>query len=248
MELEIIEKAGLSKAQAKTYLALLNKGALTPAEVAKETGETRTNAYAVLAKMEKIGVVKRGEGKKLKYEPSHPSSLEIIAERKRRTATKNEQTLKANMSGLLDIFYAHSEKPGVKTFTGYDGVKEVYRDIVNTGETVYLLRTEKDGEMGDFIMKYREEMGRKGVETIGLMPDTKQGRELAEDGTDERTLMRRTAMPRGDYTAPVTVMAYGRKVALVAYGETEMSMVITSPAIAEAVRQMIMLLRAKYEK
>ena len=247
MELDTIKKAGLSEAQAKTYLALLKNGAaLTPTQISEQTGETRTNTYAILAKLEAAKIVKRTDGKKLSYEAVHPSVLETIAEKKRRLAVKNEDVLKSNMSSLLDIFYAHSEKPGVKTFTGYDGVREVYKDVLRTKESVYLIRTTKDKKMTDFIMQYRAEMGRNGVKTFGLMPDTKESRAYINSGTDEETLLDRVPMPEEDYTAPVTIMAYGKKVALVSYGETEMSTIITSPAIAEAMKQIIIMLRKKY--
>ena len=248
MDLEIIKKAGIPEAQAKTYSVLLSKGALTPAQVAKETGETRTNTYALLSKMEEKNLVKRVEGKKLIYEAAHPSVLETLAERRRRAASKNEEALKSGMSGLLDIFYAHSEKPSVKTFTGYDGIKEVYRDILNTGEEVYLIRTERDEPLSDFIAKYRKEMVRKGIKTIALTPETPAAKKHIAEGVDEELLFDRIMMPRNDYTAPVSVMVYGRKVALVSYGETEMSTIITSPAIAEAMRQMVMMLRVKYSE
>lgn len=247
MEQDIIKKAGLSEAQAKAYFVLLKNGQLSPAKIATEIGETRTNAYAILAKLEKAGIVKRCDSKKLTYEAAHPSVLETIAEKRRRIAAKNEEALKNNMSGLLDIFYAHSEKPSVKTFTGYDGIKEVYRDALNTGETVYLVRTTEDKKMRDFIMNYRFKMGAKGVKTIGLIPDTKNGRMHMADGTDEDTLMDRVIMPKDDYTAPVTIMVYGKKVALISYGETEMSTIITSPPIAESLKQLVLLLREKYQ-
>ncbi|MBQ7040709.1 hypothetical protein IJN73_01405 [Candidatus Saccharibacteria bacterium] len=248
MDLEIIKKAGLSDAQAKTYFALLSKGVLTPAQIAEETGETRTNTYALLNKMEEKGVVRKSDGKKLCYEAMHPSVLETLAEKRRRAASKNEEALKAGMSGLLDIFYANSEKPSVKTFIGYDGIKEVYRDILNTGEKVYLIRTEQDEPLSEFIAKYRKAMAKKGIETIALTPETTAAKRHIAEGVDKELLFNRVLMPRSDYTAPVSMMVYGRKVALVAYGETEMSTVITSPAIAEAMRQMIMLLREKYAK
>ena len=247
MELEIIKKAGLSEAQAKTYLALIENGELSPAQIAAKTGETRTNTYAILGKLEEAGLVKKTLAKKQTFIASHPSALETIAEKKRRAAAKNEQTVKANMSAILDIFYAHSEQPGVKTYLGYDGVKDIYRDILRTGETVYLLRTTSDGEMFDFIMEYRYKMGKKGVKTIALMPDSKAGREAMKDGTDEATLMDRVIIPKDAYTAPVTIMAYGNKVTFVHYGDSTMSTIITSSAIAESIKQMILLLREKYQ-
>ena len=246
MELEVIKKAGLSEAQAKVYLALIRHGELTPAKAAGLAGETRTNTYAILAKLEGAGLVPRGEGKTQSFVASHPSVLETIAEKRRRTATKNEQALKANMSAILDIFYAHSERPGVKTFTGYDGIKEIYQDVLRTGETVYLLRTRSDKKMFDFIMKYRTLMGKKGVKTVALIPDSKFGRESMVNGIDEATLMDRVMMPRDAYTADVSIMVYGKKVAFIHYGETEMSTIVTSEAIAEAMRQIIVMLREKY--
>ena len=246
MELEIIRKAGLSEAQAKTYLALVRHGELSPAKIAEITGETRTNTYALLEKLEKTNLVKRGSGKKKVYTAAHPSALETIAEKKRRAAVKNEEMLKASMSSLLDVFYAHSERPEVKTYIGYDGIKDIYRDVLRTGETVYLLRTEKDDKMLDFIETYRHEMGKRQVKTIALAPDTPEGRRNSSDGTDEEVLFDRITMPRDAYTAPVTIMVYGRKIALVAYGEEEMSMIISSKALAESVRQMIIMLREQY--
>ena len=246
MELEIIRKAGLSEAQAKTYLALVQHGELSPAKIAEYTGETRTNTYAILEKLEKANLVKLGDGKKKVFIAAHPSMLETIAEKKRRAAVKNEEMLKASMSTLLDAFYAHSEQPEVKTFIGYDGVKDIYRDILRTGETVYLLRTEKDEKVIDFINSYRHEMGEKKVKTIALAPDTPEGRKNSSDGMDEKVLFDRVTMPRNVYTAPVTTMVYGRKVALVAYGEEEMSTIISSKTLAESIRQMIIMLRDQY--
>lgn len=246
MELEIIRRAGLSEAQAKTYLALVQHGELSPAQIAEFTGETRTNTYALLEKLEKINLVKRGDGKKKVFLAAHPSVLETLAEKKRRAAEKNEEMLKASMNSLLDVFYAHSEQPEVKTFIGYSGIKDIYRDVLQTGETVYLLRTEKDSELTNFIVSYRREMGKKGVKTIALAPDTPEARQNSSDGTDEKVLFDRITMPRDAYTAPVTIMVYGRKVALVAYGEEEMSTIIISKALAESIRQMILMLRELY--
>ncbi len=248
MELEIIRKAGLSEAQAKTYLALVQHGVLSPAKIAEYTGETRTNTYAILEKLEKANLVKLGDGKTKVYKASHPSALETIAEKKRRAAVRNEEILKASMSTLLDAFYAHSEQPEVKTFIGYEGIKDIYRDVLRTGETVYLLRTEKDKGMIDFIKGYRREMSKKGIKTIALAPDTPEGRKNASDGTDEKVLFDRVTMPRDAYTAPVTIMVYGRKVALVAYGEEEMSTIISSKVLAESIRQMIIMLRGQYRE
>lgn len=55
-------------------------------------------------------------------------------------------------------------------------------------------------------------------------------------------------MPEGDYTAPVQFQAYGDKVAIIAFGETEMATIINSPVIAEATRQILKLLMKFYQE
>ena len=48
MDIELVQKAGLTKPQATVYVTLVQSGPLTPAEIAERTGETRTNTYALL--------------------------------------------------------------------------------------------------------------------------------------------------------------------------------------------------------
>ena len=49
----------------------------------------------------------------------------------------------------------------------------------------------------------------------------------------------RTPLPDNTYTAPVEIDVYGDKVALIAFGETQMATIITSPPIAESLRQVL---------
>ena len=63
----ILRKAGLTESQAKGYLALIQHGALTPAELAEKTGETRTNGYMICEKLEQLGLATKKDGKKTVY-------------------------------------------------------------------------------------------------------------------------------------------------------------------------------------
>ena len=51
-----------------------------------------------------------------------------------------------------------------------------------------------------------------------------------------------------DYTSPMEIMVYGDKVAMIAFGETQMATIITSPIIAEAMRQILKILINHYKK
>ena len=50
-------------------------------------------------------------------------------------------------------------------------------------------------------------------------------------------------MPENAYKSPVEIMIYGKKVALISYGETEITTIITSPVIAAAFREIFLMLQ-----
>lgn len=246
-DIELVQKAGLTKPQSAVYLALVQYGPQAPAEIAKRTGETRTNAYAILNKLEQLKLVQNIGQKTARYQAENPSNLEILAEKRRKIVTKHEQELKGGMSALLDAFYAHNEAPGSRTLTGRDGIREVHRDVINTGETVYLIRTPFDSKYGDLIEIHREQRATKGIKTIALTPETPHAKQYAADGTDEKYLFERTMMPVDAYRSPVEIMIYGKKVALISYGETEIVTIITSPVIAAAFREIFLMLQKYWQ-
>ena len=63
-DLELIKKAGLNEAQAKVYLALMENGALSPAMMAKISGESRENCYNIAKKLEELKLIEKTDDKK----------------------------------------------------------------------------------------------------------------------------------------------------------------------------------------
>ncbi len=251
-EIDILKKAGLNEAQAKVYDCLLKNGALSPTELAAKAGQSRENCYAIAKKLVELGIIEQTSDKKIKYRVLNPSALEVLAEKRRKVVAKNEKFVKENLSSLLDIFYANNEMPGARTLEGIEGIKEVFRDNLRVKKDVYFLRTTADevlsGWKGDnFLHEYRDQLPIMGIHTYGLTPITPQAKKKVKTGRDQAINFHRTWMPAEDYTAPVEIQAYGDKVALISFGETEMATVITSPTIAESIRQILKLLMKFYE-
>lgn len=250
MDTTIIRKAGLTESQAKGYLALIEHGELTPVDLADKTGESRTNGYMICEKLASLGLATKKEGKKVTYTPTHPSSLEVLAEKRRKVLMRNEQEVKAGLSPLIDLFYKFREEPGARTLQGIEGIKEVFADVIHTGKDVHFLRTEADIATlpDEFFVSHQKERARLGISTYALTPLSEHARKAALSGSDEENRMHRTFYPNKSYTAPVEVQIYGDKLAFIAYGETQMATIITSPPIAEAMRQVFRLLSGSLQE
>lgn len=251
--MDILKKAGLSETQALVYNCLLKNGAMTPTELASQTGQSRENCYMITKKLVELGLIEQTTDKKAKYRVLNPSSLEVLVEKRRKIMAKNEKYVKENLSSLLDIFYANNEMPGSRTLEGIEGIKEVYRDNLRVKKDLYFLRTRADEILGhdnveSFMHDYRNQRALLNIHTYGLTPVDKYAIKNFKTGRDEATLFHRIWMPDDDYTAPVEIQAYGNKVALIAFGETQMATIITSPVIAEAIRQILKIMMKFYQE
>ena len=251
--LEILKKAGLSDAQAEIYNALLVNGAMTPTELAGVTSQSRENSYAIVKKLADLELVEQIKDKKIKYRVLNPSNLEMLVEKRRKVMVKNEKFVKDSISSLLDIFYANNEMPGARTLEGIDGIKEVFKDTLRVKKDIYLLRTIADAvlsgpENGNYMHSYREQRALAGIHTYALTTVHPHSLKHAKTGRDMAVNYHRTWIPADAYTAPVEIDVYGDKVALLAFGETQMATIITSPVIAESMRQILKLMMDFYKK
>jgi sugar-specific transcriptional regulator TrmB len=250
-DLQIIaQKAGLTASQAKVYIALIKEDELTPAQMADLTGESRENCYSIAKRLVELNLAERTTERKTTYRALNPSALQSLAENRRRAIQRNEVFVKQNIETIMQLFYANSEMPGAHTIEGMSGIREVYNDMLHSKDDIYLLRTSFDAALGSaeegFLRNFREQRAKNGITTYALTPDYPEARKYAQDGTDQKMLFNRIFMPADAYTGKVEIDIYGNKVAMIAFGETEMATVISSPAIAEAMRQIIMMLRDYY--
>lgn len=253
--LEILKKAGLSDAQAEIYNALLINGAMTPAELAGTTSQSRENCYAIVKKLVDLELVEQTKDKKVKYRVLNPSNLEILVEKRRKIMAKNEKAVKDNISSLLDVFYANNELPGSRTLEGVDGIEEMYMDMLRVKKDIYMLRTRAaydivgTDEDNGFLKKYREQLPILGIHTYALTSVYSGAIKKHKTGRDDATLFHRVWMPEEDYTTPVSIHVYGDKVSFASYsGSAPMAVIITSPVVAESMRQILKLLMGFYKK
>ncbi len=244
MNEQLLTDIGLNPTQAKAYLALVRYGSLSPPELAKKTGETRTNAYTVLDRLVELGLAKRSEvKKKFVYRVENPVALEKLVKQDRDAALAREKLVKDSMPALLNFFYTYSEQPGVKFYQGVQGIKDIYQDMLRTGQEIYLVRSlhDQDTMTTDFFAEYRRKRAKLGLQTYMLSPS---GHPNTIRNIDADALkIFQVDLPKDSYTAPVEMDIYGNKVAMISFGEEAMGTIIESPQIARAMKQIFTLAR-----
>lgn len=128
---ETLQTAGLSPNEAKIYEALLDLGESSVPQVSIKTGINRRNAYDTIERLVSKGLCfPIFSSKDNKYSPVDPGKLlEILGER--------QQKIQAILPELEAKFKTQQPPEEAYIYRGLEGQKNVWRDCLRAGETVY---------------------------------------------------------------------------------------------------------------
>jgi len=117
--LEVLEELGLSEAEAKVYLALLETGSTLAGPVIKIAGLHRATTYQILQRLREKGLVSSIiKGKKQYFEPVDPKRLlDVLKER--------EEKLQVALPSLRASYKGSKEKQEVTVYSGARGIRSV---------------------------------------------------------------------------------------------------------------------------
>ena len=242
-----LSAAGLSETDSKFYLALLEKQAWKPSELAVYVKETRTNCYKVLDKLVDLGLAEKFDlNKKYHYRALNPTSLLSISQRMRSQRLKAEEELELQVKNLVQDYIKVNEKPGIRYFQGKDELMEVYLDQIKSKLPIYIIRPDYNMDIYDFeFMSEIRHMARKaGIQRYAITPDRAKA-PINYKKSDPYMLLKRTWIKKDDYHSPVEWVAYGNKLAIMSFGNEATGVIIESPQIAESFRELYKLLDSK---
>lgn len=118
-----LKQIGLSDNEATVYLAVLEKGRITPTEVAKETDLNHVTSYRVLKYLVEKGLISENrEGKKkLYFSVEDPDRIQKYLRSKKNEIDEQEKYLEDLMPNLKTLFQSH-KKLKIDFFEGKEGV------------------------------------------------------------------------------------------------------------------------------
>lgn len=137
MYTDTLQQLGLSPNEARIYEALLELGESSISSIATHTNIHRRNVYDAINRLvEKGFIIPVIDSKERRYVPVEPNKfLEVIEEK-----SSNLQQILPNMQ---ELFEKKRAKEGVYIYKGIEGNKNVLRDILNIGKTVYTIGAKK---------------------------------------------------------------------------------------------------------
>lgn len=212
---EFLEKFDINGKKADVYLAALELGSATAAQIAKKAEIKRTTGYDVLQDLEKSGLVyETSKGKKRLFVAEDPEKL-------RKKINEKERILDEMLPELRSFYNIKGTKPKIRFYEGKAGLREVYADTLNySGEMLAFASEDVVKVLGmEWADDYLVKRVKKGLRVRAIMPKTTI---LEKDfaAKDQKQLRASKLVDPKKYPFSIEINIYGhQKVALMSSRE-----------------------------
>ncbi|EKE20283.1 MAG: transcriptional regulator, TrmB [uncultured bacterium] len=230
---ELIE-LGFTAKESNIYLALLELGPSTAAQISRKAGLNRTTSYDILESLASDGFVNLiGETKIQKYAAENPGRVVKFFEGKVMKSQNQLEKAKQFLPQLLSI-YNIKEKPKVKFYEGIEGMQEAFEDTLSAkkeilayavGEDIFKTMSEK------YVRNYFKRRVAKKISVRVIAPNTPESR--AVTANDSKELRISLLVPKDRFYFSIEMNIYSNKVMIASWRE-KFAIIIESEEIAEA--------------
>ena len=140
MDTKILEKIGLSRAEIKVYIALLQLGSVPSGQIAKETDLRRSTVYDCFRRLQSKGlisfIIKNGMKH---FEATPPERIMDFIKETKRKINETEQEAENLVKQLKAGFNILKPKAEAQILEGIEGFKTMRRDVLRHSDGEHLL-------------------------------------------------------------------------------------------------------------
>jgi len=232
-----LEKLGLNSKDAKVYLFILSRGPQLVSMIAKNCNLTRTHAYDIIKKLEKLGLAHYlGSEYGKKVQINSIDQISNLIEQKEGELL----TLKKELRDITPMLESLTEfQPQTKNSTAYFSGAENLKKLINYSlrsneKIVRLAGSELDliKKLGaEFMINYHERRKNKKIYLQALRPGDKRGANKAF--TDDGAYLREVKLrPLGKIKLKSNIIIWDSAVAIISLGDELFGTLIENEALA----------------
>jgi sugar-specific transcriptional regulator TrmB len=226
---QLLEGYGLSERESKVYLYLLQKLEDTVLGVANATNIPRTTVYTILTNLKEQNLVSSFRKNKIQFwSPESINQLQANVKRK-------EDVVSSLLPLLKDIVArSHNNDSSVRLFTGIEGLKVVWEDVISYSETkkIPLMCAISHNSLFQILPKYFPAWleRRKKAKIFAKLIINKNDFIHTEDSQEVRYMDEK-------YLFPGEITIYGDKVAMFIFEKNHYeAIIIDSPTFTQMVQ------------
>ena len=227
VNIAVLEKSGLTRIEAKVYLALLQNGSQSAGAITKTSGVHRRTVYDAISRLIEKGLISyiRAGNTKV-YQAAHPERLlELLKDQ--------EEFLSKELPELEQLYDTQPGRHETVFFRGKKGLKTLFDDQLKSGQTVLMLgATPAAVETLKFYFPQHDRMRQEKKIDVKLLFDQRaKGAQYIKGIARAEARMIKTQTPQD-----VVTCIYGDSVAIITFSEKPFGILIREQAVAEQYR------------
>ncbi len=177
MNTALLEEIGLTKAEIKVYLALLELGSSTTGPIVEKSGASSSKIYEILDKLMQKGLATQVIEAHTKYfEAVSPERLLDYLEEKQRDIAKKKEELKGIIPELKLKYTLAEHKKDAKIFRGMKGMESAFAEAIKElkrGERYQVIGVPARSEaVNRFFIHFNKEIAKAGLGANILFDET----------------------------------------------------------------------------
>ncbi len=232
MDTSALEESGLSNAEARIYVALLERGPSKTGVIIDATKLQSSTVYHVLGSLVEKGIVTYiFKGKMKYYQAESPDSLIAFIDEKKRK-------LKEILPQLKEKERLSTQRQTAKVYEGIKGLQTAYNDVLETmhkGEEYYFFQFPKskleNNQIVTFFRNYHLKRSEKGIRVKGLA--SKETRSIMKEAYN----LPFTRIRYVSEVLPTVMVVYRDKLLMIEWEERPTAIVIHSKEIAQSYKR-----------
>lgn len=220
--LPLLQEQGMSEKEALIYLNTLSLGSAPASTIARKTWIKRVTTYAILKDLERQQIA-------LSLDKWWTTYFQVIEPTRLLAKMKQQyETFEQKVPELMALVQSYTNKPRVQYFEGFEGVKEMYEDLLSTQEPIraFLGTSSTDDQLLQYL--YNDFLPRRVAQWIKayvLVPNDEKSSQYADW---DRLYLKETKIIRHKAFAVTTEinLYWPNKVALALFTSDEMSAIV----------------------
>lgn len=231
MEIEKLQKLGLSMNEAKLYLALIRLGEAQAGKISKEAQINRTTTYDSIERLIKKGLIYYSiSANRRVFKPADPKEILNSLKEKQKTAEEI-------IPELNNLFKESKKKEEFNLYKGKKGIRSILNDILTHKEYVAFGSSGRFLEImkHDFIL-FQKEKKEKKIKSRVILSNIARKTEQVKVAYSEFKFI------PDKFTALTTTFVYGDKTAIIIWSENPTATLILGKEVSESYKNYFELL------
>ena len=214
MNTEILEKIGLSKAEIKVYISLLELGSVSSGKIVKETNLRKSTVYESIRRLQEKGLVSYIIKNGMKYfEGTNPNKILDFIHDKKRKLDETENEAKKLILELKKGFNTLKPHAEAHVLVGIEGFKTMRRDALRNAKAEILLIgaiSKEDEVIPGYFEEWNKERQKRKIKLRILYKESARNRIIQSKSLIGRYFEYKFLV--NDIESPAVINIYGDRV------------------------------------